>query len=65
MVPPTKGALFEMIPAEVVFELAVLLLDGPATSGQRHHHLPVLEADRMIGLVSIGDVVEAVARSTG
>src|SRR5207244_2383026 len=32
-------ATFEMVPAEFVFELAVLLLDRPAASGQRHQRL--------------------------
>jgi len=39
MVPAGIGTPFEMVPAEFVFEFAILLLDRPAAAGQGHQRL--------------------------
>ena len=52
-----RAQMMTVAPDQSVEECMALI------TGRRHRHLPVLEGDKLVGLISIGDIVKALLDS--
>ena len=52
-----RNQMMTVAPDQTVEECMALI------TGRRHRHLPVMEGDKLVGLISIGDIVKALLDS--